>query len=224
MPRVGLSRPQIVATAIAVADREGLAALTLRGLAATLGVHVTSLYNHVPTLDAILDDVAATLVTEANLPTRATSWDAWVRGFAKGMRTAARRHPGAFEVLHRRPVQGPEAAVAFECALALFASAGFDPTEAFSALKATIHAVLGIVLEELASQRDPTLRTDLRQLPRAQFPHIHAAHAVATRTRTWTYLVDVLIAGIASLHVRPPRRDGVPPRPARGAGASRAKR
>ena len=52
----------------------------------------------------------------------------------------------------------------------------------------------------------------------------HAAHAVATRTGTWTYLVDVLIAGIASLHARPPRRDGVTRRPAGVAGARRAKR
>jgi AcrR family transcriptional regulator len=206
MTRAGLSRPQIVATAIALADRDGLAALTLRGLASELGVHVTSLYNHVPTLDAVLDDMAAALVTEANLPTRIVSWEAWVRGFATRMRAAARRHPGAFEVLHRRPVQGPDAALAFESALAAFAASGFESAEAYSALKATIHAVLGIVLEELAAQRDPALRTDMRRLSRERFPHAHAASAATSRSRTWTYLVDVLVAGIEALHARPVRR------------------
>ena len=44
-----LSRENIVAVAIEMADEEGLASVTLRGIAERLAVHVTSLYNYVPT-------------------------------------------------------------------------------------------------------------------------------------------------------------------------------
>jgi AcrR family transcriptional regulator len=202
MPRAGLTRERIASTAMQLADKGGLSALTLRGLASELEVHVTSLYNHVPSLEAVLDDVAALLIAEARLPATTSSWDAWVRRFASSMRNVARRHPGAFEVLHRRPVQGPEAAVSFEAVLGAFHAAGFDHAESYSALKSIIHAVLGLVLEELAGQRDPTLRTDMSMLPRELFPNLHAVSAVASHTASWTYLVDVLVTGIAAMHAR----------------------
>jgi AcrR family transcriptional regulator len=202
MTRPGLTRERIAVTAMRLADQGGLSALTLRGLASELGVHVTSLYNHVQSLDVVLDEVAVLLVAEARLPATTTSWEAWVRRFASSMRTVARLHPGAFEILHRRPVQGPDAAVSFEAALGAFHAAGFDHIESYSALKATIHAVLGLILEDLAGQRDPALRTDMSLLPRDDFPNLHAISRIAPRATTSKYLVDALVAGIAAIHAK----------------------
>jgi AcrR family transcriptional regulator len=44
----------IVRAAIEIADREGLAALSMRGVAAKMGVPVTSLYRHVANKDDLL--------------------------------------------------------------------------------------------------------------------------------------------------------------------------
>ena len=198
MKRPGLTRDRIVTAALELADEEGLDAVTLRRLAAELGVHVTSLYNHVATKDVVLDGVMERLVAEAKLPTSAIAWEDWVRRFAASMRGVAKRHPGAFAVFHTRPVQGPEAAASAEAALAAFCAGGFDIGEAYSAVKAATNAVLGLVLEERAHLRTPGLRTDVSALSRDAFPHLHAANAIAEKTDTWSYLIEALIAGFAA--------------------------
>jgi len=198
MTRRPLTRERIVATALQLADREGLEAVTLRRVAARLGVHVTSLYNHVPTKEAVLDGVVERLIAEADLPTGEVRWEEWVRRFAAAMRSGARKHPGAFEAFHHRPVQGPRAAQAAEVGLAAFRAGGFSATQAYGAVKATTLAVLGLVLEEVAGLRTPGLSTDLSALPVERFPRIHEANAIAPEADAWTYLIESLIAGFAA--------------------------
>jgi AcrR family transcriptional regulator len=193
-----LNRTQIVAAATKMADEKGLESVTLRGLAARLGVHVTSLYNHVPNKEAVLDDVVECLIVEANLPTEAVTWEDWVRSFAAAMRAVARKHPGAFEALHHRPAQGPRAAETFEAALEAFRSAGFDVASAYGAVKATTVAVLGLVLEDLVRLRTPGLRTDMSALPASRFPRLHEADVVAADADNFAYLIEALIDGFAA--------------------------
>ena len=88
-----LSSDRIVATARDLADREGLDAVTLRRLATELGVHVTSLYNHVPTLDAIIDGIIELLISDADLPGSPRNWEEWVRRVRRGYRRDRRGTP-----------------------------------------------------------------------------------------------------------------------------------
>jgi AcrR family transcriptional regulator len=212
-----LSRDNIVAIAIEMADRENLAAVTLRGIAARLGVHVTSLYNHVPTKEAVIEGMTRQLVAEAKLPTGPMSWEAWVRQFAAALRALARKHPGAFEAFHYDPAQGERAAAAFESALAAFKDGGFDTVSAYSAVKATIVAVLGFALDETAPRRATRSRTDLRALPPDRYARLREADRIAARVDTYDYLIEALIAGFAhKRRARPASRR----RGARGASAS----
>src|SRR3954454_6174127 len=93
----GLSRDLVLQTAVRVADAEGIEALTLRRLADALGVHPTSIYNHVPNKDAILDGLTELLIDEADIPLVVPDWQTWVREFAAALRRMARAHPGAFD-------------------------------------------------------------------------------------------------------------------------------
>ncbi|MGH8204696.1 MAG: hypothetical protein ACREST_08815, partial [Steroidobacteraceae bacterium] len=90
----------------------------------------------------------------------------------------------------------------FESAFAAFRSAGFDVSSTYAAVKATIVAVLGVVLEDTAPLRTRTEPTDLEQLPIERFPHIHAMSRVARKADTFTYLVEALIAGFAASRKR----------------------
>ena len=194
-----LSRENIVAVAIEMADEEGLATVTLRGIAARLAVHVTSLYNHVPTKEAVLDEMVKALLAEARLPTGRIAWQDWVRQFAAGMRALGRKHPGAFEAFHYGPAKGERAAEPIEAGFAAFRAAGFDVSSTYSAVKATIVAVLGHVLEDTVPARNKKVaRTEISQLPIERFPNAHAMNRVAGKTDTFAYLVEALIAGIAA--------------------------
>ena len=203
-----LSRENIVAVAIEMADEEGLSSVTLRGIASRLAVHVTSLYNHVPTKDAVIDGMVEALLTEARLPTGPIAWQEWVRQFAASMRALARRHPGAFEAFHHGPAKGERAAAPIEAGFAAFRAAGFDVRTTYSAVKAVTVSVLGHVLEDTVPQPNrKAARTDIRELPIERFPHAHAANRVAGTTDTFGYLVETLITGIdASRQSRAARR------------------
>jgi AcrR family transcriptional regulator len=192
-----LCRENIVAVAVEMADEENLAAVSLRGIAARLDVHVTSLYNHVQTREAVIEGMIGQLVAEAALPTGAMAWEDWVRAFAAAMRALGRRHPGAFEAFHYGAAQGVRAAEAFESAFIAFKAGGFDTVSAYSAIRATMIAILGFVLDDTAFVRVVNARTDLRALPPERHARLREAERIAGRADTYGYLVESLIAGFA---------------------------
>ncbi len=201
-----LSSDRIVATARDVADRDGLDAVTLRRVATELGVHVTSLYNHVPTLDAIIDGIVELLVSEAELPGSVRSWEEWVREFVAAVGELAVAHPGAFAALERRPVQGERALSSFEVALAAFARAGLSPVEAYSAIKATTHVALAIGVERALAARGDTAETALDVLPADRFPYLRALEDVDDPEDAWAFSVETLVAGLHTQIRRAKRR------------------
>ena len=64
--RTPLSRERVLAAAMALADAEGLAPVTMRRLAADLGVEAMSLYHHVPGKEGLLDGLAEAVLVEIN--------------------------------------------------------------------------------------------------------------------------------------------------------------
>lgn len=201
-----LSSDRIVATARDLADRDGLEAVTLRRLATELGVHVTSLYNHVPTLDAIIDGIIALLVSEANLPGSVRNWEQWVREFVDALGAIAEVHPGAFAALERRPVQGEQALSSFEVGLAAFARAGLSPAKSYGAIKVTTYVGLSIGLERALAARGETAATETELLPPEHFPHLLALPDADDPKDTWAFSVETLVAGLHTQVRRAKRR------------------
>ena len=194
-----LSRDRILDVAVRVADRDGLDGTSLRKVAAELGVHVTSLYNHLPTKDALLDGVAEDLMARADLPVGEVRWDDWVRRFVAGLSQLAAEHPGAFEVFMRRPVQGPRALATFEAALEALCREGMATAQAYSALKAVTVAVLGCCVEQSTPMDDETPATDLTRLPDKEFPVLHQIVGLADDVDVVGTLTEMLVGGIAAL-------------------------
>jgi AcrR family transcriptional regulator len=202
MKKRPLSRDGIIRTAVTLADREGLESLSLRRIAARLRVHVTSLYNHVPTKEAVLDGMVQYLMETANLPAQVSGWEQWVREFADGLRAVARQHPGAIKVFHHRPVQGPQASAFPEVGLEAFRSAGFDRKEAYSAVKATALVILGLLIEEAVKLEGRHLETDLSALPKERFPRTHALRTAGIACDVWAYTIDTFVDGLMRAYLR----------------------
>lgn len=191
-----LTRDAIIRAAIAVADRDGIDAVTLRGIAGDLGVHVTSLYNHVPTREAITDGIIEVLLDEADLPLTAVGWETWVRRFVDGITAVALAHPGAIVALQRRPAQGPRAARTFEIALVAFEQAGFDAANAYNAVKAVALTALGLAIEEAVSVTGPALATAVDALPAEDFPQIRLISVVGDNDDARSFGVETLVSGL----------------------------
>ena len=198
--RPRLSTDKVLAAAVALADREGPEALTVRRLADDLQVHATSLYNHVPSKEAILDGVVERLLAEADLPADVEEWQSWVRAMAVAMRGLARAHPGAFLVLTRRAADNPAAFRFSEVGLAAFERGGFSLRHAVQAVQAVSLAMLGLALNECPPPVDWVEPTPA-QLEADGYPHLARAAAEQDTTGLdqdghWDALVRALIAGL----------------------------
>jgi AcrR family transcriptional regulator len=193
-----LSRDRILRCAVQVADRDGLDAASLRKVAGELGVHVTSLYNHVPTKEALLDGVVEELFGTVDLPLGEVPWEQWVRRFVSAVAQIAREHPGAFAVLLRRPVQGGEALGTFEAGLAAFHRAGMDVPQAYEAVKTVSLAVLGCCVEQSYAASGDAQSTDVASLSWQAFPLVHQVSTLEDQDiDVVTALAEVLVAGLA---------------------------
>ncbi len=199
MTTTSLSRERILQCALAVADKDGLNAASLRRVAAELGVHVTSLYHHVPTKEALLDGIVEELLASADLPLGEVTWEQWVRTFVDEIARLALEHAGGFAVLMRRPVQGPRATATFEVGLAAFRRAGLDVRDAYAAVKSVALAILGCCLEQALAAKGELdgLRTDVDRLSSQDFPLLHEATGAVDDVDLVATVREVLVAGLA---------------------------
>ena len=193
-----LSRERILDSAMRLADLKGLEAASLRAIATDLGVHVTSLYNYLPTKEALLDGIVEQLFSRADLPVGELPWEQWVRRFVAAVAELARSHPGAFAVLLRRPVQGPGATATFESGLAAFRRAGMDVSESYGAVKSVALGVLGVCVEQAyAATGSDELQTDMSRLTWQDFPELHLTVSAAEEVDVVAMLAEIFVAGLA---------------------------
>lgn len=199
--RQPLSRERVVRAGLDIADAEGVDAVTMRRLAEELHVHPTSLYNHLPTKEAILDAMVDELIAEAAFPEAFETWQDFVRAMADGIRGVARAHPGAFLALTQRAAIGPAAREVTEAALDAFRRGGFAPAQAAEAVAAVSLASLGVALNE-CPPTSPFVTPEFSDEDAQRFPRIaEAVNAPAgpdALDRVWDLVVDGLISSLSA--------------------------
>ncbi|MFC0863455.1 TetR/AcrR family transcriptional regulator C-terminal domain-containing protein [Sphaerimonospora cavernae] len=145
-----LSRDRIVTAAIAVIEREGADAVSMRRIAAELGVGVMSLYNHVPNKSALLDAVAETVLSQIEFTDDpAAHWTQRVRMQARAFRQIAHHYPRCTMVVVSRQLRSTAGLLPVERALATLRDAGFDGREAVQMLRVFIAYIVGSLLREV---------------------------------------------------------------------------
>ena len=105
--RAPLSRDRVLRGAMAVADAGGIGSLTIRSLAAELGVKPMSVYHHVANKDEIIDGIVDLVFSEIELPSPDGDWRAEMRRRAISARAVLRVHPWAIPLLQSRTNPGP---------------------------------------------------------------------------------------------------------------------
>ncbi len=149
--RPALDRERIAAAALALADRDGLGALSMRALGAELGVEAMSLYKHVDGKQAVLDSLVDAALGPVDWRARGDAdWRARVEHVAGRLREVALAHPSAFAVLASGVPRSPAARTPMLEILAALADGGMAPGEAASAFWSILAWVLGSVACEAA--------------------------------------------------------------------------
>lgn len=165
MPRAGLDAEAVVTAAAALADAEGLEAVTLARLAGALGIRVPSLYAHVEGLPGLRRRLAArgacelAAVLQAAAAGRADGDALSAAGAA--YRTYAREHPGTYAAAqryldHDDPETLAAASQAVDVVAAVLRGYGLEQEDAIHAVRFVRAAFHGFVsLEAEAGFRIP---------------------------------------------------------------------
>ncbi|MGY1713448.1 TetR/AcrR family transcriptional regulator C-terminal domain-containing protein [Geodermatophilus sp. SYSU D01106] len=153
-----ISRDDVVRAAVEVLDEEGLAGLTLRGVAARLGVSAPTLYWHVKDKRHLLDLVADRVLADVPESTRAPHpgepvWE-WLAEASRVRRALLLAHRDSVQVVAgNRPTE--DSLPGIERTLGVLVGAGLEPGEAVRVLTALGSFILGDALETQADRDRP---------------------------------------------------------------------
>ena len=175
--RSALSRDRVLHAAVAVADADGVAGLTIRSLAAALGVKPMSVYHYVANKDEILDGIVDLVFAEIDLPTAGGDWRLRMRCRANSARQALRRHTWAIGLMESRSAPGPATLRHHDAVIGALRAAGFSVAMTAHAYALLDSYIYGFALQEaslpftgpdgVGDAADPILR----QFPASEYPH-----------------------------------------------------
>ncbi len=146
--RTRLTRDRVLQQAVAIADADGLAALTIRALASSLDVKPMAIYHHVANKEEILDGIVDIVFSEIELPAPDDDWQAGMRRRARSARTVMGRHTWAIALMETRTSPGPATLRHHNAVIGALREAGFTiemVAHAFALIDAFIY---GFSLQE----------------------------------------------------------------------------
>jgi AcrR family transcriptional regulator len=224
--RPRLTRERVVAEALVAIAEDGVQALTMRTLAARLGVVPGALYHHVRNKQQLQDLVLDNVLAEVDVHLDPSlGWTGQLKVLAHRLRRVLEAHPGVAGLLKTRDPLGPHSLALAEAFLGPLQAAGFGDREAGLAFFLLVDYTIGFAVGGLPTSvneqrvRDPATRTQLHQffrsLPPDRFPALVALgeHVwVDNRDERFTAGLDVLIAGLEHAR-RSPHRPALGGRP-----------
>jgi AcrR family transcriptional regulator len=143
--REPLTPGRILDAAIDLADEQGIEALSMRRLAAALGVEAMSIYHHIPNKGALVDAMADRIFGEIELPDDEADWRQAVRKCAESAHRQLMAHPWASSLVMSPSSPGPQPARTryIDWLLRLLADAGLSPKLAYRGYHAIDAHILG---------------------------------------------------------------------------------
>ncbi|WP_437730085.1 TetR/AcrR family transcriptional regulator [Sorangium sp. So ce1335] len=174
MPRPrSLSHRGIAVAALAVIDREGLAALSMRAVASELGMSTMALYRYVndrEQLERLVVDLVLSAV-DVEVPSRG-SWIERVTILVGRVRDAIRAHPSVvpLTLAHRHSSEGVRRFG--EVLLAVLTEAGFAGAQRVIAFRSLLSYVIGALQAEHLGPLSGTGTAQLAELSEAEYPFL----------------------------------------------------
>jgi AcrR family transcriptional regulator len=180
--RPRLSRDDLAAAAVRLADAEGIDALSMRRLAAELDVGTMSLYHYVKTKDELMTVVVDAVMGEVVVPEGdqiPDDWRAALALIARRSRAALARHPWMMDVMDDPPI-GPNSVRHFDQSLHAVASLDLPLREKVDIVAVIDEYVFGYSLQLRnnvmagVEDEDEVLRYISVLLETGAYPHLQA--------------------------------------------------
>jgi len=214
--RTKLSRSAVVDRALALADSDGVDALTIRRLATELGVTPMALYWHFRSKEELIAGLADRIWGEIRTDVDAAAdWPAQLRGMLESLIDVLRSHSSASTLLMGSEKLGPSHWQATETTLEILRTAGFDPQHASEIAKSALWTGLTLVMSEPgfndAGLTEPERadiqrrkQVELASLPPDRYPRLVEAAVPMTSCDDgpefhYRFGTDLFIAGVRAL-------------------------
>lgn len=172
------AKQQILDEALALADEQGLSAISMRAVARRMGLTSMALYPYVGTKDDLLDGLVGQLV--AGLlpePGASADWRERLRAVARAARALASAHPGAYPLLMTRPSVTPDALRVVDLVYAALLDAGVPEPDVPRLERMLSTFVLGYATSEVNGR----FAAGRRGAGATHDPHALPAHARLAR-------------------------------------------
>ena len=207
--RTPLSRDRVLRAAVALADEDGLEAVSMRKLGQVLRVEAMSLYKHVANKDDILDGIADLVVGDFEVPSRDVDWKTAVRRSAISAHQVLLRHPWASGLIESRQNAGLARLRYLDAMIGTLAAAGFPLPVVIRAIMALDSHTYGFVLQEMAwsfdTENAPEMAATFAQgLPAGEYPNLLAMAEMAAATPggglvDFEFGLDLILDGLERL-------------------------
>jgi AcrR family transcriptional regulator len=216
-PRPALSRQSVIAAAIDLADRQGLDTLSMRGLAAELGVVPMALYKHVRDKDDLVGGMIDAVVSAYPAPggtAGPAGWRPRLRDRVLGARALLLAHPWMRPAIESRRTRTPAVLGHMDAVAGELLAGGLTADLAHHAMHALGHRIWGFNPEAFDEGRDARSATEpvdeaAMAAVAARYPSI-VAIAVDAGARTGTgacdddgefaFTLDLLLDAVERLH------------------------
>jgi TetR/AcrR family tetracycline transcriptional repressor len=205
-----LSRDRILSAALGLVDRDGLDGLTMRKLAAELGVDPMSIYHHIANKEALLRALVEQVVASMPVPSQRGDWKRRVREWAEAYRGIAAAHPNLVLRIVSDPATVAVAAVHVnESLYSAIEASGLPPRSIVSAADLIVDYVNGYALAYAPpiSPGDDAIdafKAELHARPAEQTAtqRRFAGSGVLAHRDSFRFGLDVILNGLDQLHGR----------------------
>lgn len=211
-PRTPLSRPVVLTRAVALADADGVEAVSMRRLAEELGVVPMALYKHVADKEDLVDGMVDTVLASLDeaVPAPPQEWRAAVRDRVMAARRSVLAHPWLRRAIETRTVRTPAVLDHMETITSLLLRGGLSADLTHHAMHALGSRIWGFSSEmfDESAPRARGKRSEAAQPDPAGYPGIIAVVTEAERRRPgagcdeefeFCFGLDLLLDGIARL-------------------------
>ncbi len=202
-----LSRSDVVASALAIADAEGLEAVSIRRVAAELGVRPMALYTHIASKDDLvalmLHEMSGELLVPEPLP---ADWRAALRAIARRAYAAYVQHSWALQAFGRGTRVGPNMLRRAEQSAAAVESLDLSPGDAWIALSIVHEWTMGHALHVVTLREDAELAGRLGDADPAEFPRmskVFGSGREESRDTIFDVALEAVLDGIERRFVAP---------------------
>jgi len=211
-PKAGqepLTRERIFTAALRLVDQAGIEGMSMRQLAADLGVDPMAIYHHLPGKQAIIEGLVESVLNELRMPAVAgRPWPEQVRAFARAYRSMARAHPNLVFYLVTHAEAGAGAALAAnEILYRALAAAGLAPQMIVRAADLVVDYLIGFALAESSGRlgqpgERQEMLAQLNQHPSDSYPTMRRVFDRLSEDEILADFeaeLDIILAGITAI-------------------------